>query len=77
MKIDPFPEVRSGVELDEAPESRWDECVHCIDHKSLNDGTDPTLWAELHAEQRPGHVRFRTVVQANFSVAPSRLIATP
>ena len=76
MKTDPFPEVRTDVELNQAPESRWVECVQCVEHKSTNDGTDPTVWAALHTEQRPGHNRFRTVAQSNFRVAPSRLVST-
>lgn len=76
MKIDPFPEVHTGIELDEAPASSWVECVQCVDHKFLNDGTDPTIWAEQHTELLPDHNRFRTVTQANFRVEPSRPVAT-
>lgn len=77
MKTDPFPEVRTSVDLKATPESRGVECVLCVEHKFLDNGTDPTLWAEMHVEQRPGHTRFRTVTQSNFRVSPSGLVVEP
>ena len=67
----PFPVIRNRVELDAAPARSWVECVSCVDSSDLSDGTDPSIWAELHMETLPHHYRFRVVRQSNFRVVPS------
>lgn len=71
MAVDPFPKVQTRIELDAVPSREWVECVSCIDNSDLSDGTDPSIWAELHMQTLPHHNRFRTVRQSNFRIAPS------
>lgn len=69
MTVDPFPMVRSDVELGAVPAREWVECAGCMEHEPLGNGSEASVWAELHAKER-GHDRFRTVRQANFRVIP-------
>jgi hypothetical protein len=68
---DPFPEIHNRVELDAVPAREWVECVSCVEHHSLTDGTDATVWGETHMVTLPHHNRFRVVRQSNFRIVPS------
>jgi hypothetical protein len=70
-QTDPFPEVRTRVELGAAPAREWIECAGCLEHESVGDPRDQMFWAERHAKAHPGHNRFRTVRQSNFRIAPT------
>ena len=71
MTIDPFPEVRTRVELEYVPEGRFVECVACVGHELLDDESDPHAWAKEHESTHPGHGRFRIVAMTNFRVVPA------
>lgn len=70
-QADPFPEVRTRVELGAAPAREWIECAGCLENESVGDPRDQMLWAERHAKEHPSHDRFRAVRQSNFRIAPS------
>jgi hypothetical protein len=69
--IDPFPEVRTRVELGALPPREWIECAGCLEHESVGDPIDQMLWAGQHAKEHPAHDRFRTVRQSAFRIAPA------
>jgi len=74
-EMDPFLEVRTRVELGAAPAREWIECAGCIEHGSVGDPIDQMLWAVQHVNEHPGHIRFRTVRQSNFRIAPAGFAA--
>ncbi|WP_089105882.1 DUF7848 domain-containing protein [Streptomyces hyaluromycini] len=80
---DPYPEVKSRLEIGALPGRSWIECVNCIEHQWMNakgavegPGEDPVTqdpdeWALEHNAKYPTHTRYRTVSQTNFRVVPS------
>ncbi|MFB7115119.1 hypothetical protein [Streptomyces sp. NPDC056291] len=76
----PFPEIASSEDLDDAPTGEYIECVGCINLTLVTPGTDLVEWAKEHTRKRPWHTRFRVHHLTNFAVAadgPEPLSPTP
>ncbi|MFF3140837.1 hypothetical protein ACFVRU_03635 [Streptomyces sp. NPDC057927] len=71
MNTDPFPEVHARLEIDSLPSRRWIECVACVEHKALDDGSNGEEFAREHLAERPWHTRYRIVSQVGFRFVPT------
>ncbi|WP_456339954.1 DUF7848 domain-containing protein [Streptomyces scabiei] len=68
MKANPFPEVRDGAGISDLPAHEWVECADCLRGSDIGNAADAKAWAEAHIQERPYHLRYRTVSQRTFSV---------
>ncbi|MET9915107.1 hypothetical protein ABZZ74_52195 [Streptomyces sp. NPDC006476] len=53
MIPDPFPEIRTRVELDALPPGTFVECVACVDHDYVIADVDPHEWITLSSKAPP------------------------